>query len=59
MILSAFQRFVEQATGELLPMYGMNFFMPSQGFAPIEDSPVPSDYLLSGKPNCLTGNCCL
>lgn len=46
MILSAFQRFVEQATGELLPMYGMNFFMPSQGFAPIEDSPVPSDYLL-------------
>ena len=44
---SAFQRYVEQSTGRLVPVYGMDFFALSKGFAPIEDSPVPSDYMLA------------
>lgn len=44
--ISAYQRYVEQSTGRLVPVFGMDFFAGTRGFAPIEDSPVPADYML-------------
>jgi protein involved in polysaccharide export with SLBB domain len=45
--LSEFQKFIEDNTGKVLPIFGSEFFAngPST-FAPILNSPVPSDYPL-------------
>ncbi len=45
--ISEFQRFVQDGTGKLLPVFGAEFFdkTPST-FAPVLNSPVPSDYPL-------------
>jgi protein involved in polysaccharide export with SLBB domain len=44
---SEFERFVEDATGRLLPVYGRQLFdeVPTT-FAPVEHVPVPADYVL-------------
>lgn len=45
--LSEFQKFVWDNTGQLLPIFGAEFFANAQAtFAPIMNSPVPSDYPL-------------
>ncbi len=41
-----FQKFVQLATGKLLPVFGANFFSRSNTVAPIQAGPVPSDYPL-------------
>jgi len=42
-----FQRFVLQATGKVLPVYGQQYFeQGDRGFAPLERVPVPADYVL-------------
>ncbi len=43
---SNFQRFVQQATGRMLPIYGQNLFSAPSGYVPIAQAPVPNDYLL-------------
>lgn len=43
---SNFQRFVQQATGRALPVYGQNLFSTPSGYVPIVQAPVPNDYLL-------------
>jgi protein involved in polysaccharide export with SLBB domain len=45
--LTEFQKFVASTTGQVLPVYGANSFrnVPST-FAPLENTPVPSDYIL-------------
>ena len=44
---SEFQQYAEDTTGRLLPVYGRKLFdqVPST-FAPIENTPVPADYVL-------------
>jgi protein involved in polysaccharide export with SLBB domain len=45
--LSEFQKFIEDNTGKVLPIFGSEFFANAPGtFAPILNSPVPSDYPL-------------
>lgn len=42
-----FQRFVQQAAGQLLPLFGQQYFdQGERGFAPLERVPVPADYVL-------------
>jgi protein involved in polysaccharide export with SLBB domain len=42
---SEFQRFVEAATGRMLPLFGAGFFTdPSTSFAPVDNVPVSADY---------------
>lgn len=42
---SEFQRFVETATGRLLPLFGSRFFVEAaDSFAPIDNVPVSADY---------------
>ena len=43
---SNFQRFVQQATGRSLPIYGQNLFSAPSGYSPISQAPVPNDYIL-------------
>lgn len=43
---SNFQRFVQQATGRELPVYGHNLFSAPSGYSPISQAPVPNDYIL-------------
>jgi protein involved in polysaccharide export with SLBB domain len=44
---SEFQKFIEDNTGKLLPIFGAEFFANSPStFAPISNAPVPSDYPL-------------
>jgi len=43
---SNFQRFVQQATGRDLPVYGQNLFSAPSGYAPVSQAPVPNDYIL-------------
>lgn len=43
---SNFQRFVQQATGRELPVYGHNLFSAPAGYAPVSQAPVPNDYIL-------------
>ncbi|MBC3868947.1 SLBB domain-containing protein [Undibacterium oligocarboniphilum] len=44
---SEFQNFVEYATGKQLPLFGEEFFSrPPSSFAPLQDTPIPSDYVL-------------
>jgi protein involved in polysaccharide export with SLBB domain len=45
--LTEFQQFIASTTGEVLPVYGANLFqsVPST-FAPLENTPVPPDYVL-------------
>lgn len=42
-----FQKFVESSLGKMLPLYGSKLFLdvPST-FAPVNDAPVPSDYVI-------------
>lgn len=45
--LSEFQKFIDDNTGKVLPIFGSEFFANAQPtFAPIQNSPVPSDYPL-------------
>ncbi|MEQ1592322.1 MAG: SLBB domain-containing protein [Thiobacillaceae bacterium] len=41
-----FQRFVQQSTGRLLPVYGQKLFSTPTGYAPISEAVVPNDYIL-------------
>ncbi|MEO8124713.1 MAG: SLBB domain-containing protein [Burkholderiales bacterium] len=42
---SEFQRFVQTATGRLLPVFGASFFgAPADTFAPVDNVPVSADY---------------
>lgn len=42
-----FQRFVDQATGHSLPLFGQNLFGPLPStFAPVDRVPVPADYVI-------------
>jgi protein involved in polysaccharide export with SLBB domain len=43
---SNFQRFVQQATGRMLPVYGQQLFNMPAGYVPITQAPAPNDYLL-------------
>jgi protein involved in polysaccharide export with SLBB domain len=45
--LTEFQKFIASTTGQILPVYGASLFqnVPST-FAPLENTPVPSDYIL-------------
>lgn len=43
---SNFQRFVQQATGRMLPVYGQPLFSVPAGYAPVTQAPVPNDYVL-------------
>ena len=43
---SQFQRFVQQATGRLLPIYGRQLFNAPASYAPISGAGVPNDYVL-------------
>lgn len=44
---SEFQNFVEYATGKQLPLFGEEFFSRSpSSFAPLQDTPIPSEYVL-------------
>jgi len=43
---SQFQTFVQQATGQLLPVFGANLFSQPQTFAPITSIAVPGSYVL-------------
>ena len=45
--MSEFQKFVFESTGDLLPVYGEEFFSNSPStFAPISNTPVPAEYPL-------------
>lgn len=45
--LSQFQRFVQESTGRLLPIYGQELFDPPQvAYIPDADAPAPDDYVL-------------
>ncbi len=42
-----FQRFIEASTGQRLPIFGMNLFEDAPStFAPVENIPVPNDYVI-------------
>ena len=41
-----FQRFVQQATGRLLPIYGQKLFSAPSGYVPVTQAPAPNDYIL-------------
>lgn len=43
---SNFQRFVQQATGRSLPIYGQQLFSAPAGYEPVTQAPVPNDYIL-------------
>lgn len=44
---SEFQKFVQEATGQVLPIYGSNFFEKAPStFSPVVNAPVPADYPL-------------
>lgn len=43
---SQFQRFVQDATGTLLPVYGSELFDGAQAYAPDAGQPAPSEYIL-------------
>jgi protein involved in polysaccharide export with SLBB domain len=43
---SQFQRFVQEATGRMLPMYGRDLFEAPQAYAADSSAPAPMDYLL-------------
>lgn len=45
--LSEFQKFVADNTGKVLPVFGTNFFsQAAPSFAPLDNAPVPADYML-------------
>ncbi len=45
--LTEFQRFVASTTGQVLPIYGASLFRTAPStFAPLDMTPVPSDYVL-------------
>ncbi len=43
---STFQRFVQQATGQALPIFGEQLFSAASNFAPVAAMPVPNNYIL-------------
>lgn len=44
--LSEFQKFISDNTGKVLPIFGAEFLQRAATFAPILNSPVPTDYPL-------------
>lgn len=45
--LTEFQKFVAGTTGQVLPVFGANLFLNAPStFAPIDETPVPPDYLI-------------
>ncbi len=46
-VTSEFQKFINDSTGKVLPVFGANFFSNAPStFAPIGNAPVPADYSL-------------
>lgn len=43
---SNFQRFVQQATGRELSIYGQRLFSTPSSYAPVSQAPAPNDYIL-------------
>ncbi len=43
---SQFQRFVQESTGKLLPVFGVELFESAQGYAPDTALPAPAEYVL-------------
>lgn len=43
---SNFQRFVQRATGRMLPVYGQELFSAPAGYVPVVQAPAPNDYVL-------------
>lgn len=43
---SQFQRFVQESTGKLLPLYGANLFENPQSYTAVNAAPAPGEYLL-------------
>lgn len=43
---SNFQRFVQQATGRSLPIYGQQLFNAPSGYVPVTQAPVPNNYII-------------
>jgi len=43
---SHFQRFVQQTTGRMLPVYGQQLFSAPTGYAPVSQAVVPNDYII-------------
>jgi protein involved in polysaccharide export with SLBB domain len=43
---SNFQRFVQQSTGRLLPIYGQKLFSTPMAYAPVSEAVVPNDYVI-------------
>lgn len=43
---SNFQRFVQNATGRMLPVYGQHLFDAPTGYVPVAQAPAPNDYIL-------------
>lgn len=43
---SSFQRFVQQATGRQLPVFGEQLFSAPSGYVPVTQAPAPNDYIL-------------
>lgn len=41
-----FQKFAQEATGRLLPIYGADFFSTARGYTPLQGTPVSGDYPL-------------
>ena len=47
-VSSEFQRYVESATGRMLPVFGTRFFTDAAGtFAPVDNVPVGADYVVA------------
>lgn len=46
-VTSEFQKFVQESTGKLLPIFGAEFFANAPStFAPVQNAPVPAEYPL-------------
>lgn len=46
-VLNEFQKFIRDTNGQILPMFGMDFFANAPStFAPVTSAPVPSEYPL-------------
>ena len=43
---SQFQRFVQESTGQLLPVFGVELFESAQGYTPDAAQPTPAEYVL-------------
>lgn len=46
LIPNSFQLFIEQTTGQILPIYGQDFFNSGNGFSPADQVPVSNSYVI-------------